>query len=62
MRWLQVVFALVEGSEPFAPLEEYDAQSSLGKFFGDHAASGAATYDHRVDMFQRHQLQLALRG
>jgi len=54
----QVVFALIEGRELFATLEENDAQSSLGKFFGDDAASGAATYDHRVDMFQRHQLPL----
>jgi len=58
----QVVFALVEGSEPFAALEKNDAQSGLGKFLGDYATSGAAIDDHRVDMFQRHQLQISPQG
>jgi hypothetical protein len=51
----QVVFALVERSEPFSALEEDNAQSGFGEFFCDHAASCAATDDHRVDMFQGHQ-------
>ena len=58
----QVVFALIEWREPFAALEENDAAPRFGKFFGDYAASGAATDDYRVNMLQGHQLQLALRG
>jgi hypothetical protein len=50
----EVVFAVVEGSEPLASFEEYDGESGFGEFFGDDTASGAATDDYRVDVFQGH--------
>ncbi len=50
----EIIFAVVEGSEPFTALEEYDGESGFGEFFSDDTASGAAADDHRVDVFQGH--------
>jgi len=50
----EVVFAIVEGREPFAAFEEDDGQSGFGEFFGDYSASGTGADNHRVYVFQGH--------
>jgi hypothetical protein len=52
----EIVFAVVERSEPFAAFEQDNTKAGCGEFFGDYAAAGATAYDCRVDVSQRHPL------